>query len=306
MPNGALTAPLKGALYIEIYVDIVFAVNFAMDFLILWATAKLLRLKTRLRRIACGAMLSGALYAASLFIDMGGAGFFVSELVLIIALWVCFAPKTARALGQALVTSHIAAFAVGGICMALAELFDTSGVFVRSEGYFSLKLLLGAIAISYVAIKMFHSYLGKRVLSRQRYCSLKIYIGESVVPVEALIDTGNSLSEPFTRRPVVITELTAFGGLLPDGLYGEDNQADLGVLSDISGTIFENRLRLLPYEAIGVKDGMLIGLRSDKVEFNLGESGTKVVENPVIALYNRQLSVQGRYQALVCPEIIDL
>lgn len=65
----------------------------------------------------------------------------------------------------------------------------------------------------------------------------------------------------------------------------------------------KSRIRIIPYKALGVENGVLIGIRMDLV-ISKHKSKTNVVKEPIIALYNKPISSSGDYQALTYPGII--
>ncbi len=111
----------------------------------------------------------------------------------------------------------------------------------------------------------------------------------------ALRDSGNTLRDTLTGRPVVVVEGEKLVNLLPElsGLGREvlsDPVALLDRLADTEGV----RLQLLPYRAVGVDCGLLAALRMDRVE-----CGGQVYRNCLTALSPTAVSDGGNYSALI-------
>ncbi len=76
------------------------------------------------------------------------------------------------------------------------------------------------------------------------------------------VDSGNSLREPFTGRPVILIDEKGAGRL------------------PFQREAYPQRFAVIPYQAVGVEQGMLEGLRLDRVRFE-----NRTVENTILAWY---------------------
>ena len=116
------------------------------------------------------------------------------------------------------------------------------------------------------------------------------------VKLLALRDTGNTLQDPLTGRPVVVVEGEKLRPLLPE-LPRLDRQSlahPVELLRDLEGTAGDLRLQLLPYRAVGVECGLLLALRVDQANCGGGE-----VRDCLTALSPTPLSDGGGYSALI-------
>ena len=113
------------------------------------------------------------------------------------------------------------------------------------------------------------------------------------VKLLALRDTGNTLQDPLTGRPVVVVEGEKLRPLLPE-LPRLDRQSlahPVELLRDLEGTAGD---LLLPYRAVGVECGLLLALRVDRANCGGGE-----VRDCLTALSPTPLSDGGGYSALI-------
>ena len=116
------------------------------------------------------------------------------------------------------------------------------------------------------------------------------------VTVLALRDTGNTLQDPVTGRPVVVIEGEKLQTLVPE-LPVLDRQSlshPVDLLRDLEGELGGLRLQLLPYRAVGVECGMLLALRVDRARYGPWE-----YRNCLTALSPTPLSDGGGYCALI-------
>jgi stage II sporulation protein GA (sporulation sigma-E factor processing peptidase) len=124
--------------------------------------------------------------------------------------------------------------------------------------------------------------------------------------LNALLDTGNRLHDPLTKVPVVIVEFNRVKSLLPPEVLKMIESMQRGELGgDLAiPEYWEERMRILPFNSIGKEHGMLVGFRPDllKVWQKQQEIENK---NVVVALYNRPLSPEGSFQALIPPTVLE-
>ena len=101
------------------------------------------------------------------------------------------------------------------------------------------------------------------------------------VTLTALIDTGNSLTDPFTGDPVSILERAAaeelFQGRMPDAL------------------------RYIPYRSVGRKAGVLPAVRLEKL--CIYERGPRWITGPLVGISGDAVSSDGTYRMLIHPDL---
>ena len=297
-----------------VYADVVFAINFVMDLLILWVAGKLAGRRARLWRMAMGALIMALAYCAVTFV--GNLHPFYSLLstviMLIIGIYAAFAPINIVVLSKLVLFSYLITFLIGGIGMGLfytahfSDIIDNvTEVFA---GNLSLLILLGAVAAFFILFRFGSKWMESRAIKRQICMAVRIFFGDRNLELNALVDTGNSLRDPLSHAPVIIAEFDSVKAFLPDSvklLFYEKQENDLqNLLMSAAGTDeFTGRLRMIPYESLGRQNGLLIGFRPDRVEI-MGEKDTIALSDVVIGIYNRSLSRNGDYQGLLNPELI--
>ena len=63
------------------------------------------------------------------------------------------------------------------------------------------------------------------------------------------------------------------------------------------------KLKFIPYSSIGKANGMLLGIKADKLVIR-NEQETKQIEKIILAIYNKSLTKRGEYRALLGINII--
>jgi stage II sporulation protein GA (sporulation sigma-E factor processing peptidase) len=297
---------------LDIYADIVFIINFSVDFLILIAAGRLADRNAHLWRLILGAAIMALLYCLSIFVSYFHIFYHLlfSVIMLIIGICVAYCPIKPVIFVKLFLFSYICAFLIGGTGMAIyyaANFYDVLGNIDGQALRLSLPILIAAAVMFYILFRVIKDYLERRTLKRQICMPVRIFMDEKSVEINALVDTGNSLRDPLSRAPVIVAEFESIKSFLPDSVklmfYGEKGDINpLGLLESQSGG-FDKKLRMIPYESLGKKNGMLIGFRPDKVEITR-ESDIVSRGDVVIGIYNFALSRDGDYQGLLNPELI--
>uniref|UniRef100_UPI00260C9D0F sigma-E processing peptidase SpoIIGA n=1 Tax=uncultured Flavonifractor sp. TaxID=1193534 RepID=UPI00260C9D0F len=116
------------------------------------------------------------------------------------------------------------------------------------------------------------------------------------VALTALVDTGNTLTDPATGRPVMVAEGEKVGALFPAGRAptAEELRDPAALLERLDRQGWRGRCRLLPYQAVGVECGMLLALRLDGARVG-GEEWSGLL----LALSPTRLTDGGGYCALI-------
>ena len=79
-------------------------------------------------------------------------------------------------------------------------------------------LVVALVVVGFLGYGGFH-YLRKGWLQEELLNSLTIYFHNNKVMIPALLDTGNQLIDPFTKKPVIVVERAALEKLLPKDFY---------------------------------------------------------------------------------------
>lgn len=249
--------------------------NLILDGWLLWTVGRLMRLPLRSGRLLATSAM-GALYASlSLTVWSVLAGPGMKVLLGIGLLLLAFGPQAWRRLLAGLGILLAAAFVLGGTALGLLSLVAGR---LAPGGPLPLLLSEGAsLVVCTLAVLALERLLGRHTL-RERMTEVRIRMGGGTCQVRALVDSGHSLSDPLTRRPVVVVEGKALRSLLPDAVL--QAMADPASLSLEAGSGWERRLRVVPFHALGQGGGgLLLAFEPDALQVVEGDQ-----EVPVDAL----------------------
>ncbi len=298
-----------------VYADVLFAVNFLINFILLWTTGKIAKIRVEFVRLAIGASL-GAIYAVIMFFPALRIYYTIIAKVLfsMLLIAVTFNIEKVKEYTKTLAIFYFVSFSFGGAVLGLFYFTDAGrsfGAFL-SNGiiYFNLpwKILLISVVVSYLIITAVWHLMRKRINSENYCIPLSIIFDARSVNLNALIDTGNSLYDPISKFPVVIVEFLAIKEILPEEIqkiFIDSGENDLNlVYAVISDSKWVSRFRLIPFSSLGSRNGMLIGFKPDGIDI-LGGDERKGVSDIIVGIYNHRLSKNEEYRALLHPEIIS-
>ncbi|WP_256257937.1 sigma-E processing peptidase SpoIIGA [Neomoorella thermoacetica] len=299
-----------------VYMDVVLVINLVMDYFILWATARLGQLPASSWRLLAGATVGAAYSLALLFPGQELAlTMVVKVLFSLVMILAAFYPLSWRRFFQAVVYFYLVAFAMGGAMLGGIYLSGggkslqlMGGAMMAAPGLHYTWLLV-ALAAAMVLVRWGAGWLKKNIWQQMLRLPVVITFGGRHLAVKALVDTGNSLREPLSQRPVIIVEYSALKEIMPREIikaYDSQGGFDLdSLVNSLAATPWATRLRLIPYHSLGQERGMLLGLRPDEVVIVTGQGMIKVKE-VLIGLYRERLSPEGNYRALLHPDLLEL
>ena len=116
------------------------------------------------------------------------------------------------------------------------------------------------------------------------YVPVELSYGGRKLQLTALRDTGNTLRDPVTGRPVLVVNSEAAQVLT--GLSQQQLRSPVESIGAIPG------LRLIPYRAVGCESGMLLALKIPQVKIGSWKG------SGLVAFAPEGLSSDGEYQAL--------
>ncbi len=262
-------------MYYELYLDSLFFADFIMNFYLLGLTNRIRgRSATRLRRFA-GAAYGAGIYCMIFFLPPGWAvGKILAGLVLsgVGMTVITFPAKSPSQIGKTILTMAGAAFFMGGIYLFLKD-----RVCVFKEGGILKGVVLGGAAYGAGCFLLEKS---KRKISPE--CSVILQGTKGNITVEALLDTGNSLTEPVSGRPVSIL--------------------DEKTLQDLFGGQLPEYYRVVPFASIGKKKGLLKCFEIPKIWVTYQEN-ERVYEKVLVACSEEFAPKEG-FRMLLNPRLI--
>ena len=293
-----------------IYIDIVLIENVIMNYIILFATAIVLKIKINHIRIFIASLL-GAIYSVITYMGILKlySSIVMKILLSILIVYIAFNPQSLKKMWKNLLIFYLTSFVFGGVAFALIYILKPQDILMKNGlflGTYPLKtVLLGAI-ISFLVILVAFKIIKDKFSKKDLFCDLEIKINNKIVKTTAMIDTGNCLKDPITNNPVVVIEHTLLYECIPkqilnnlDNIIGGDFE---GIPQEIKET-YISKLKLIPYSSLGKQNGILLGIKPEYVKISTEEN--ERIINAIIGIYNKSLTKRGEYRALIGVECIE-
>lgn len=258
---------LMGEMYMFVFLNLVFLLNFVVDFLLLISTNRLVGFPQRWGKLFSASLL-GAMYGAVCMIPtMRFLGNSLWRMVFLLLIGVTAFGFSVAAIRKCVLFAMMN-MALGGIAMGL-----NAGGFLEIV---SLCLMLCVLC-----------YIGFRGnAGAKEYVNVTLRHNDNTVELTALQDTGNTLRDPITGQSVMILSADIAKALL--GLTEKQlrNPVDTMAEGKVGG------LRLLPYHTIGNSSDFLLAKRMEHVKIGNWQGSC------IVAFSAEKLDREGLYQAL--------
>ena len=291
-----------------IYVDIVLLENLCMNYIILFGTAYIIKIKVKHIRILLASLI-GAVYAVLAY-----AGVFpiyanlITKIILSICMtYIAFNPKKLKGLIKELILFYLVSFALGGCAFALLYIVRPQDIFMKNGVYigtYPLKIaLLGGITgfvITYVAIKIVKT----RITKNEIIYKAIIKIEEQEIEINVLLDTGNMLKDPISGDAVIMVEKNKLYKILPNEMLDNTNKFLGGEFENAESLEYRKRIRFIPFTSVGKQNGMLLGIKPDLVKIII-DVDEIVNEKTIIGVYEKTFSKSGKYSGLIGLDILE-
>lgn len=291
-----------------IYVDITLLNNFLMTTAIIWAIAKIMEMKISWARLILGANIANLYLIFAFLLQQIPLHYFISFILHILLniisalliVKVSFPDLDKARFIRAVTRLYLITFIAIGTTLSLFYIYGGSPF---NTGI--LKLCIGLIVL-FLLGNFGWSIIQKYKLPDELYLAIVIYFQGRELSLTGLLDTGNSLTDPFSNAPVIVAELSALLPLFPEKIQKQilsSANRDFGLIDIFQEYDLAQRIRLLPFSDLGQENGLMLGFRPDLVELFYKNKLLRI-EDCVIGISKRVLDHENSYQALIHPKLI--
>lgn len=223
-----------------IYLDVLIVLNIYVNFFLLRATARFTHFPLKIIRCIISSF-AGSLFSLTILIPK--SNFILTVVIKLIAAVIitaiAFGIRDRRNFLRLLIYFYIINFVFAGVVGLLYNTFSPSFMtFNNSYFYvdFSLVSLVVFTAAAYFIVTVVRRIMDKGADSSKKY-SITLKFRQTTVKLDAVADTGNSLTDSFTGIPVIVCP-----------------QEKLGInidFNDAEKLYTEYKMRMIPYSTIG-------------------------------------------------------
>ncbi len=275
-----------------IYIDILICLNLFINYLVLILTSKFMHSNKRNYRIVLAA-IAGAFYSLIIFLPHLNRFilFFISIFYSTIMIFIAFGFVSAFIFFKTVAYFFLINFSFAGIMFLIYRLITPDTMFVKNGiVYFNFSPLffIFMCCISYILIRLMQLINIKLHPSNDIFRT-QIHIGKSYCNLNAKMDTGNSLVEPFSMLPVIVVNEKSLSQLIPN--YEQ---------SSIENTI-KFKYRMIPFNSVG-KAGVLKSFKPDYITIY---NGNKIIKKDAYVAICEDQYLNHEFDALLNPVLLQ-
>ena len=295
-----------------VYLDVILIENLCMNYIILFATGYIMKLKIKHLRIILSSAIGGV-YAIISYMDIIPVySTLIAKVILSISMvYIAYYPKNIKLCLKELLLFYLVSFVFGGCAFALLYIIKPQNILMKNGVYigtYPIKVaIIGALVgfiITYLAFKLIKG----RISKKNVFYEVTIIFKGKIVGVTAMLDTGNLLKDPISQMPVMLVQKDKLYKIIPKNILDSIEKA-LGGDDNIEIDTKErneyfSRFRIIPFKSIGKQNGMLIGFKADKIKIDINDN-VEDLKNIIIGIYNGKFSKSEKYSALIGLDILE-
>jgi len=195
----------------------------------------------------------------------------------IVMLYVAFSIKSWKEITRGLLILFLSAICGGGICEAF-----NSYVGIKGNGYLSV-YFLGMVWFGCLFLKKGFGWMKEQLLHRSQNAFVTLRVQGKEAYCKGFWDSGNSLRDPITGRPVVLLEKS--------------------ILEKYKIPIPVKGFRVIPFHSVGMENGVLKGFVADELLVQDDRGYERCYRKTVVAIYEGRLSMKEEYQMILNPKL---
>lgn len=282
-----------------VYADVLIFLNTVVNYLIINLTMQLAKSQIKLWRQVFAAFV-GALFCLYIFLPNYGMAFeMLYRAVVSATVTVCgFGFSNFKKFVREVLLFYTVSFLYGGMMLAVWFLFKPDSLAINNGiVYFNISpiFLVAATATAYCLITLL-----KKLTVRQaqfaRRVKIEICCKTSTVSVDAMVDTGHSLTDLLSSSPVILVNQKAFIDLL-----GERDGREVLSMNGVSNTQVRKRYRLIPFRTVS-GNGLLPAIRCDEARVFADNRDIRI-QRPIVA--SGPVPLGEDYNAVIGPELLS-
>lgn len=231
-------------------------------------------------------------------------------LLSIVMIYVSFTPRNLKEMLKLLIFFYLISFVFGGASLGVIYMVNSGKISIQNGvliGNYTIKTIFIGAILAFVIVILAFKLVKSKFSKNDLFCNITIKINEKEIKTRAMLDTGNLLKEPITNIPVVVVEHTLLYEAIPKEILDNIENilgGDLGKIPENIKNNYMSRLKVIPFTSLGKQNGMLLGLRANGLKVEEADD-VKNVDKVIIGIYNKKLSKNDEYSALVGIDVIN-
>ena len=193
-----------------VYLDIVFVENLLMNYIILFATGFIQKMQMKQLRLILSSSFGGV-YAIISYLNIIPiySNIFMKILLSIIMIYIAFNPQNVKKLCKTILLFYLTSFVMGGCALALLYMISPESIAFKDGvlvGTYPMKITIVAGLVGFCIIQIAFQINKRQLKKKDMICNLEISINKQKTEVKAYLDSGNTLKDPISKKPVIVVE----------------------------------------------------------------------------------------------------
>lgn len=296
-----------------IYLDVIWALNFLFDTLLLSLTAIILKRKIQKYRLLLGGLIGSFIILLSITPLNAYSGHPMTKLFFsFLMILTAFGYKRLRYFLSGVFTLYLVTFLAGGALIG-------THYFIQFDFNLASNVALGSIKgfgdpISWLFVLIGFPlawHFSKTSIDRievtkiqyEKIVDVTVKLGNSNMKIKGLVDNGNQLYDPISKMPVMFVSIKNLKEL-PEEITKLATDAERIILGEIELESDVNfNLRIIPYKVVGQEHQLIIAVKPDEI---LIETGGEVVlvDKGLVSFTTQELSSDDAFRCIVHPKML--
>lgn len=289
-----------------IYLDIVLFENVFLNSIIILSTAIIGKVQIKFMRIFIASLLGGLFAICNYIININCFPGIVLKIVIsIIMMKIAFDKCNLKKLMKLLIFFYLVSFTFGGIAFMLLFFINPKNIIIKSNhlvGVYPLKVALIAGILGFFVFFIISKILKNSLSKKFILCDIEIFYNGNTQKIKTMIDTGNLLKDPISRKDVVIVEKDSLKSIISEDILDNIQSILQGKWLETEN-IHSYKLKLIPFSSLGNDNGLLIGFKPDYIKVYSEEEYTR--SDVLIGIYDGKLSKNNLYTSLIGLDILS-
>lgn len=289
-----------------VYIDIIFLENLFMNCIILFATAIILKNPIKILRILTSSII-GSIYAIIIYTSRLQiySNIFVKIALSAVMVYVAFNPSKVKSFLKEIMIFYLTSFTFGGVTFALLYFVKPQNISFQNGvliGVSPIKIIITGGLIGFIIITISFKNIKGKLTKKDMICDIEIIQKDKTKQMKAIIDTGNLLTDPITKAPIIIVEKDKLIDIFPKNIL--ENTINFIEGKDVEMGEYLSKIRIIPFKSLGKENGLLLGIKVDGVIINY-QNNDNFVKEVIVGIYEKKLSNNDSYSALIGLNILE-
>ena len=298
-----------------LYLDAIWLLNFLIDLMILRLTGYLRKKKNSGIRLLLGSVFASLIVFVVVFFPNSILLYPLGKIIFsIFIIVIAFRHKSWIELLKTWLSFYFVSFAIGGILLGVHFIMQQS---IQFENGSLLTITTGyGTPISWLFVTIGFPlcwYFTKQTMDKQALVNYQedqlfdceLIILNKIIPLLGYLDSANHLIDPISKNPVIIIDPIIIKQIFSEDVYQK--------LEEMSHTLdittldqpLEKFIRLIPYQDVSNKAGVLIALKPDQFTFSY-QNQIIQSKHVLIGLRFSPLATEKEYNCLLNPQLFNL